>query len=164
MIVISDTGPLRYLSVLGRAELLPQLFGRVCCPSAVINECLHPKAPAELRALITTLPAWLIIQEPQHVIEALAFHLDAGEAAAISLAQDLGADLILMNEKKGRQQAKMHGFAVAGTLNILALAARRGLVDYQGEVSRLRTTTNFRVTDAVVIAAYNELTGLEPVG
>jgi hypothetical protein len=27
MIVISDTGPLRYLAVLGHAELLPQLFG-----------------------------------------------------------------------------------------------------------------------------------------
>jgi len=135
MIVISDTGPLRYLSVLGSAELLPRLFGTVYCPGAIIRECQHPKAPAELRALITAQPAWLIIQEPQQVIEALA----------------------------ARQQAKMHGIAVAGTLNILALAARRGLIDYQAEVNRLRTTTNFRVTDTVVCAAYNELSGLEPL-
>jgi predicted nucleic acid-binding protein len=156
MIVISDTGPLRYLSVLGFTELLPQLFGSVRCPETIIQECRHPKAPAELRALVAAMPSWLIIQEPRQVNAALALHLDAGEAAAISLAKELGADLILIDEKKGRQQAKAHGFAVAGTLNILALAARRGLLDYQSSVDRLRSSTNFRVTDAVVNAAFDE--------
>lgn len=88
MIVISDTGPLRYLSVLGSVELLPRLFGRVFCPDAIIRECQHPKAPEVLRALILAQPEWLVIQEPGQVNEALAAHLDAGEAAAISLAQE----------------------------------------------------------------------------
>ena len=153
MIVISDTGPLRYLAVLGRAELLPQLFGQILCPSAIISECQHPKAPVALRALITTQPEWLVIQDPQHVSAELASHLDAGEAAAMALAHELGADLILMDEKKGRLHAKANGFNVAGTLNILALAAKRGLLDYHTTVSELRTTSNFRVSDAVVKAA-----------
>lgn len=155
MIVVSDTGPLRYLSVLGCAELLPKLFGSVICPEAIIQECRHPKAPTELQALVATMPVWLIIQEPRQVDEALSLHLDAGEAAAISLAEELDADLILIDEKKGRQQAKAHGFAVAGTLNILALAAQRGLLDYHRTVELLRSSTNFRVTDAVVNAAYH---------
>lgn len=156
MIVVSDTGPLRYLSVLCCAELLPHLFGSVHCPEAIIRECQHPKAPAELRAFVAALPDWLIIQEPQQIIETLSLQLDVGEAAAISLAQELKADLILIDEKKGRLQAKSYGFAVAGTLNILALAARRGLIDYSSTMARLRSTTNFRVTDAVVRAAYDE--------
>lgn len=49
MIVISDTTPLRYLTVLGMQDLLPRLFERVHCPEAVIRECLHPNAPAILR-------------------------------------------------------------------------------------------------------------------
>ncbi len=153
MIVISDTGPLRYLAVLGHAELLPQLFAQILCPSDIISECQHPKAPDALRALITAQPEWLVIRDPQNVGPELACQLDKGEAAAISLAQEVGADLILMDEKKGRQHAKANGFVVAGTLNILALAAQRGLLDYHATVSELRTTTNFRVSDAVVKAA-----------
>jgi hypothetical protein len=38
MIVISDNGPLRYLSVLSCADLLPRLFGNICCPAAIIRE------------------------------------------------------------------------------------------------------------------------------
>jgi predicted nucleic acid-binding protein len=90
------------------------------------------------------------------VDEFLAHHLDAGEAAGISLAKELGADLVLIDEKKGRLHAKARGFAVAGTLNILAMASRRGLADYHSVVARLRTSTNFRVSDAVVSAAYGE--------
>jgi predicted nucleic acid-binding protein len=136
MIVISDTGPLRYLAVLGHAELLPQLFAQILCPSDIISECQHPKAPDALRALITAQPEWLVIRDPQNVGPELACQLDKGEAAAISLAQEVGAD-----------------FVVAGTLKILALAAQRGLLDYHATVSELRTTTNFRVSDAVVKAA-----------
>lgn len=156
MIVISDTGPLRYLSVLGCIDLLPRLFGRVICPGVIIQECLHPRAPAELRAMVTAMPEWLVVQEPQQMEEALTRHLDAGEAAAISLASELQANLILMDEKKGRQHAKARGFAVAGTLNILAIASKRGLLDYQSTVTRLRACTNFRITDAVAKAAYDE--------
>ena len=122
---------------------------------AIIVECRHPKAPAELRALVATLPAWLIVQEPRQVEKALSLNLDGGEAAAISLACDVQADLILIDEKKGRHQAKARGFAVAGTLNILAIAARRGLLDCAHTVARLRSSTNFRVSDAVVNAAYD---------
>lgn len=156
MIVISETGPLRYLSVLGCADLLPRLFGNICCPAAIIRECTHPRAPSELRALIKAAPPWLLVHDPVQVDEFLAHHLDAGEAAAISLAKELGADLVLIDEKKGRLHAKACGFAVAGTLNILAMASRRGLADYHSVVARLRTSTNFRVSDAVVSAAYEE--------
>ena len=46
MIVISDTTPLRYLTLLGRIDLLRRLFGKIHCPELVLGECLHPHAPA----------------------------------------------------------------------------------------------------------------------
>jgi hypothetical protein len=45
---------------------------------------------------------------------------------------------------------------VAGTLNILAQAGRRGWLDYRLDVARLRQETNFRVTNAVVLAAWEK--------
>jgi hypothetical protein len=46
-LVISDTTPLNYLILIGQIEVLPQLFGRLIVPPAVIREMLHPKAPAD---------------------------------------------------------------------------------------------------------------------
>jgi len=51
MIVVADTSPIHYLVQLGEADLLPELYGRVLVPSAVVEELRHPKAAAENRAL-----------------------------------------------------------------------------------------------------------------
>jgi predicted nucleic acid-binding protein len=37
MIVISDTTPLRYLTLLGRIDLLHSLFGKIHCPDLVLR-------------------------------------------------------------------------------------------------------------------------------
>ena len=42
------------------------------------------------------------------------------------------------------------GLAVAGTLAIIAEAANRGLLNFDSTVYELRSSTNFRVSDAVV--------------
>ena len=69
--------------------------------------------------------------------------LDDGERAAIELAVVVGADLILMDERKGVRVSLRKGFAVTGTLGILDLAARRGKVDLADCFERLKAT-NFR--------------------
>lgn len=157
MIVVSDTTPLRYLTLLGRIELLRSLFGEVHCPDVVLRECGHLHAPAALRAWADCVPEWVVVDEVRKIDTDLAF-LDDGEAAALTLGRRLGADLLLIDERDGRRCAHDLGFAVAGTLNILAHAGRRGWLDYGAEVARLRQETNFRVTDAVVQAAWEDAT------
>ncbi|MDP1587551.1 MAG: hypothetical protein Q8M07_07415 [Prosthecobacter sp.] len=115
MIVVSDTTPLRYLAVLGHLELLPRLFGGVHCPTAVIKECSHPRAPLALRTLAEHPPSWLMVSEVDEVAADLRDALDAGEAAAITLAQRLQAEVILIDEQEGRRCALAHGFVTAGT-------------------------------------------------
>lgn len=154
MIVVSDTTPLRYLAVLGHLEFLPRLFGPVYCPKAVVNECLHPRAPAALQAWVKSPPSWLMVAEVDEVAADLQESLDAGEAAAITLAANLHAELILIDEQEGRRCARARGFLTAGTLNILAQAGVRGWIDYQATVDRLRSETNFRVTRSVIDAAW----------
>jgi len=70
--------------------------------------------------------------------------IDAGEMAAIQLAAYLHADLLLMDDRKGVSAAERKGLRVTGTLGILDLAARRGLIDLPATIDRLRET-NFRV-------------------
>jgi predicted nucleic acid-binding protein len=83
----------------------------------------------------------------------LSSMLDAGEAEAITLALEWKADVILIDEMDGRRAARDRGLITAGTLNILAQAAERGWLDYDGVVGRLRSETNFRTTLAVIEAA-----------
>lgn len=148
MIVVSDTTPLRYLTLLGRIELLPQLFGDVHCPDVVLRECGHRQAPAVLREWAASLPGWVVVDEVR-VIDADLEFLDDGEAAAITLGRRLGADLLLIDERDGRRCAAALGFAVAGTLNIIAQAGVRGWLDFHAEVARLRQETNFRGASVV---------------
>ena len=45
MIVVSDTSPLIYLNLVGAIVVLPQLFGRVFVPSAVLQEIKDSSNP-----------------------------------------------------------------------------------------------------------------------
>jgi len=71
-------------------------------------------------------------------------HLDLGEREAISLALQLRAELVLIDERDGRMAAEACGLSVAGTLRVLAEGAAIGLVSLTEALARLRLTT-FRV-------------------
>ena len=155
MIVVSDTSPLRYLAALGGIEWLPLLFEEVACPPEVIAECLHRSAPPELRAWASSPPSWLRIVPVSATTHSLGSGvvLGSGETAALLLAREIKADLLLMDERKGRAVAGRMGLAVTGTIGVLVEAALRGLIDFDEFIGVLRTKTNFWADDAVIAAA-----------
>jgi predicted nucleic acid-binding protein len=148
MIVISDTSPLNYLVLTDLVRILPALFQRVLIPQAVFDELRSPQAPDEVKQWIAAAPDWLAVQSVVSASPGLA-HLDPGEREVVSLALHLKADLLLLDEAKGRQAARAHGFAVAGTLGLLDRAAARGLTDLSAAIERLKRTT-FRVSPKVL--------------
>jgi predicted nucleic acid-binding protein len=148
MIVVSDTTPLNYLILLDSAHVLPALFGRVYAPSAVIRELAHPHSPEPVRRWTDSLPGWLTVQEPTRIDPSLK--LGPGEAAAIALAEELKADWVLLDERKGSRKAESRGLRVAGTLTIIEEAGARGLLDYEETRNRLIGETTFYVTDDVL--------------
>lgn len=147
MIVVSDTSPLNYLVLVQCVELLPQLFGRVAAPPEVIAELLHARAPATVRAWTSSPPSWLEVVATKSPPPELS--LGSGEAAAIALAQELHADALLIDERKGAAVAARKGLVVAGTLTVLDLAAERMLVDLADVIEQLRQTT-FRMPEFLV--------------
>lgn len=54
--------------------------------------------------------------------------LDRGEAEVIALAQELYADLVIIDERLARRHAKRLGLKVTGTLGVLLRAKTLGLV------------------------------------
>jgi len=141
-LVVADTGPLHYLVLTGDIALLPNLFEKVLTPERVRDELAHAEAPAAVRAWIAVTPPWLEILsvEGERGSGDLAA-LDAGERDAIALALATKADLLLMDDHDGVTAARQRGFAVSGTLGLLDLAARKGLVDLAAAFTRLKATS-----------------------
>lgn len=84
--------------------------------------------------------------------------LDEGESDAITLALELHADLLLMDEREGVLAARRSGIEVAGTLGILARAAKRNLVNLADAFNRLKQT-NFRYRQETTDMLLHELSG-----
>jgi predicted nucleic acid-binding protein len=145
-LVVADTGPLNYLILIGNIGLLAVLFEKVILPAVVQGELSSGRTPLVVRHWIANPPTWLEVHDMScgETKDDSLRGMDAGERAAIQLARSLGADLLLMDDRKGVKAALRMGLRVTGTLGILDLAAQRGLADFGEAVERLRQT-NFRV-------------------
>jgi predicted nucleic acid-binding protein len=67
--------------------------------------------------------------------------LGTGERETLLLAQELHADLVLIDERDAHNEAERRGFATFGTLHILEMAAQQGLLDLPTALAQLATTT-----------------------
>ncbi len=148
MIVISDTSPLCYLLLIDLIDLLPELYGHVIIPEIIRDELAAPKSPPIVQNWIAQPPDWLEIRTVNTPY--LSFdELDLGEQAAINLAEELQADLILLDDQAARTIASKRGFAIVGVLGILVRAGQQGKIDFPAAISRLQQTT-FRASASLI--------------
>ena len=70
-------------------------------------------------------------------------------AKAIALAAEVHADVLLIDEQAGRQEAVRRGLRVAGTLSVLDEAEQAGFVNFDDAVAELQKTS-FRISQAVL--------------
>ncbi|MFB2981854.1 DUF3368 domain-containing protein [Microseira sp. BLCC-F43] len=156
MIVVADASPINYLLLINQIDLLPRLFRQIIIPDVVRNELLDPDAPPVLQQWIVNPPSWLTVQAVT-VIDTTLNILDPGEQAAITLAQTLPADLLIIDERMGRRIAQERGIAIIGTLGILDDAAAQGLINLAEAIAQLQQT-NFRISRRIIQALLNKPT------
>ena len=125
MIVVSDTTPLISLLKINRLDLLEKLFGKVLIPQAVFNE-LTVDARFQLEADQIKQKEYIVVRSVNNAestnILKRATGLDQGESEAIVLTDELKADLLLMDEAKGRSVSAQMGLKIMGTIGILMAA------------------------------------------
>ena len=149
--VVSNTSPLRYLVVIGEHALLAQLFSKILIPNAVFQELTNERTPETVRQVMQSSPPWIEVHRVGEMRDPTLDHLDVGEQEAILLTKHVQADLLLMDEKKGRFTALERGIKVAGTLGILELAARQYPIDLPHILHKL-LQTNFKVSPSLIEA------------
>lgn len=151
MIVVADTSPINYLVWIREIEVLPKLFGAVIIPASVREELSQAQTPEAVREWIAAPPEWLSVRSPNLEPDPalVAAGLDRGEFDAILLAEELGATDLIVDDWQGRQEAARRNIPYIGTVGVLQLAARNGLLNLRDAIERLRAT-NFRIAQTIV--------------
>jgi len=129
LVVIADAGPIIALSIVGRLDILGQLFGKVLVPEAVYGEVVV-QGRGRPGALELAQASWVervtVVPPPDAL---LAEELGPGEAEAIALGVRRSADILLIDERKGRRIATLaYHLRVKGTAGVLVLGKQRGIV------------------------------------
>jgi uncharacterized protein len=130
VIVVSDTSPINNLAAINQLQLLQQLYGIILIPEAVYRELTDPSFPVAGAAEVQTFD-WIQCRSvnDRTVIEALSNELDVGEAEAIALALETKAELVLIDERRGRLVAGRLNLRYTGILGILVESKSRGLIN-----------------------------------
>lgn len=157
MIVVSDTSPITNLAAIGQLDLLRQLYDYIIIPEVVYSEMVAAGKPVPGAIEVQTL-AWIQVQKIEDSKRVLALqasqsNIDLGEAEAITLALELNADLLLMDERRGRALAQNCGLNVTGLLGVLLQAKRKGLISWvKPIVDELIEKADFRLNSQLYLA------------
>ena len=151
MIVVADASVLINLCRVGHGDLFQRLFHEVVIPPEVATEFFRLAAETERFAGLV-LPPGIRQQSPRlatPLVDA-ANGLDAGEAAALSLAVEIHADAVLIDERRGHEIATRLGLRTIGILGILLRAKSVGQIpEVQPVLEALRDEAGFWLSDRV---------------
>jgi predicted nucleic acid-binding protein len=162
MTVVSNTSPLRYLVAAGQADLLAKLFGTILIPAAVEREIRDPHAPPAVQRWMATPPAWLQVRQVQTAPHGeLTELLDPGEAEAIQLAQEVRADVLIIDERRGHEVAAGRGLTVIGALGILRESHRQGFIEDPLALAGQLRSLGFRASRRLTLRFEEQIRDLE---
>jgi len=151
VIIVSNASPIINLAHLGKLDLLHDLYGDIHIPTAVYEEVVIRGAGLPGSTEVREAD-WIITEtvSATSVLLGLKSKLEAGEAEAIALSLQMGADLLILDERKGRREADTLGINYTGLLGALSDAKRNGLVPaIKPLLDILRNDIGFRVSKAL---------------
>lgn len=131
MLIVADSGPLIVFARGAHIELLRGIADAIIVPATVLRECTSDVRLPGAAAILVALRGGVLIERDDAAalgrLGALAT-LDAGETAAIALAIELRAP-VLMDERLGRAVARHHQVPVIGSAGVLLRAKQLGRID-----------------------------------
>lgn len=133
MILVFNASPVIVLAKAGLLEPFAKLGDPSIVPQMVVEEILKANDPLD--------PACAMFRAPQSLMEVIpaapmsewiaGWDLGAGEGAVISIASARGAVAVL-DDLAARRCAQAHGLAMTGTLGLVLLAKKRGVIERVG--------------------------------
>ncbi|MDR2841400.1 MAG: DUF3368 domain-containing protein [Paludibacter sp.] len=138
--VITDTSCLIALTKTDAIDLLRQLYDEVVITEDILAEFGEP------------IPEWIKVKSVTNKNYQLLLEgaLDRGESSAIALSIELGDVLLIIDDLKGRKEAKRLGLKITGTLGLLFNAKKRGFIPALKPYLDKLQTVDFRISPVIV--------------
>jgi len=117
-IVIADANCLISLHNVGELELLRDTFDNVFTTETIANEFKNP------------LPDWIkVLQNMEPIVHSyFGIDLDAVEASAISIAQEIPDIVLILDDLKARRVANLLSLKFMGTLGVAIQAKQKEMI------------------------------------
>lgn len=165
MKVVCNASPIIYLAKVGKLELLRSLFGEVIIPHEVHKEIVGRGKEEKFVEVLVIKKAvdrgWIKKKpaRPDKKLLEFALELDRGEVEVISLSRRMAADLVLIDDASGRKVAESFGLTARGTLYVLLMACRKGLMSKEETESCLARllVAGFRLSPELYSRVLEEL-------
>lgn len=149
MLVVADTTPLISLIKIKRLSILERLFRQVLVPEAVYNELTtNTSFVEESRQFAECGFIQRVSSIDSRYVKLLreTTGLDLGESEAIAYADSEGADVLLIDEIKGRRIARSMGLPIMGTIGVLLASFQDGVstaVDVEKDLINLKQNNRY---------------------
>ena len=160
-VYVCDSSPLIFLAKIGRLNLLQLLLTKVYVPEAVYKEVTEGKTgkfdPGIAGAIEVKNAGWIEMRKvtSRELVNNLMSTIDVGESEAIALAQEMGAQLLIMDERKGRAVARRLNIKVTGTLGLLIKAKEKNFIKSIRpailDLTALQDSDKFRVAPELIV-------------
>ncbi len=136
-IVIADASCLITLDNINELDLLQKLYQQIIVTPEVAEEVGE------------SLPGWVdqISSTNTSLIDQLSKSLELGEATSIALALEISGCLHIVDEKKGRSEAKKRGIRVTGTFGVVMQGIEEGLLNNVDSIVERLEQVGFRISD-----------------
>jgi uncharacterized protein len=131
VIVVANSTPLIQLSKIHRLTILRDVYGKIIIPQEVETEVVIEGAgrpgAAEVQAA-----TWIEARTVTNKAEVTRLHtitpLGKGECGTIVLAEEIGAQRVIIDDRAARQVAQARGLPIIGTGGVLLVAKTRGII------------------------------------
>lgn len=141
--MVCDTSVLIALDALEKTQILKTFFSSIIIPEGVYSELKVEKTGF-------ILEDWIQVKKITNIdlYRSLCLKLDEGESETITLSLEEKPEFTLLDDKEARKEALSLDLKVIGTVGLLLLAKRKGIItSVTEEIRKLENRINFRLSE-----------------
>ena len=155
---VVNASPLIVLGKISQLELLNRLPQRVVVPSAVVLEIMAgPESDGARLALAQKM--FSEVNVPNIPSDLAAWDLGAGETSVLSYALQNPGWVAILDDGAARKCAKSFSIPVKGTLAVILLAKKRGLIPSAARVLHELQDAGLRLNEELVRSILQQTVG-----
>lgn len=148
MVVVSNTSPIIALSRIQRLDIFEQLFGKIHITPEVLSEALPNAQTDDYKHIQSAVNRFVVVRKVKTDYQ-FNRKIQDGEKSVLNLALEINADILIMDDRKARNEAKemnLNAF-LAYTTDILKLAEKENIISSYTKIQQQLKEKNIFLPD-----------------